>query len=399
MTGSRAVEPRVYQVLVGLALRGAEVHAIRLATRLRERGVAGGLIFNYDNEPASDARARGLEVHVVPKTRRGDPTVIPRLAGTIRRLGADLIHTHLVNGNFFGRLASLFVPGLAVISTVHNYGDALVAVRNERERRFIYQQDIWTSVLADRVIAVTESLREQLVADGMPPKRVVSILNGVDTERFDPGRVARGAFRAELGLSPETCLLASAGRLVAPKGFDRFLEVVAGLRQRGIDAAALILGDGPERESLLAQANRLGLTNHVFLPGYRDDLEQVYADIDGFVLCSETETTSLVTLEAMAMEKPAAVWAVGSLPEVLAGETAGFLVPHGDVVGLVDAVARFAADRALASAMGKAGRAIVEERFSERAQIVATVAVYGDALARRGKHFACLETAARSAAV
>ncbi|MFN7954684.1 MAG: glycosyltransferase [bacterium] len=394
MTGSRAAQPRVYQVLVGLALRGAEVHAIRLATRLSECGVAGGLIFNYDHEPAADARARGLEVHVVPKHRRGDPTVIPRLAATIRRLRADLVHTHLVNGNFFGRLASLFVPGLSVISTVHNYGDALVAVRNERERRFIYQQDIWTSVLADRVIAVTESLRDRLVADGMPPARVVAILNGVDTERFDPARVRRGAFRAELGIAPQTCLLASAGRLVPPKGFDRFLEVVAGLRQRGVDAAALILGDGPERERLLAQAQSLGLGARVFLPGYRDDLEQVYADIDGFVLCSETETTSLVTLEAMAMEKPVAVWAVGSLPEVLVGESAGFLVPHGNVGGLVDAVARFAADPARAADMGRAGRGIVEARFSERAQIAATVAVYRDALARRGKRFACFETVA-----
>lgn len=379
--------PRVYQVGVGLALRGAEVHAIRLATRLSERGVEGGLIFTYDHEPAADARRRGLEVHVVPKTRRGDPTVIPRLARLIRRLRADLIHTHLVNGNFFGRLASLFVPGLSVISTVHNYGDALVAVRSDGERRFIYRQDIWTSVLCDKVIAVTESLREQLVADGMPPARVVSILNGVDTERFDPARVTRGAVRAELGVAPGTVLLASAGRLVAPKGFDKFLRVVAGLRGKGIDAAALVLGDGPDRDALIALARELGLEGHAFFPGYRDDLEQVYADIDGFVLCSDTETTSLVTLEAMAMEKPAAVWAVGSLPEVLAGEAAGRLVPHGDVAGLVDAVASFATDSERAAAMGRAGRKLVEDRFSERVQIAQTVDVYRTALERRGKRF------------
>lgn len=379
--------PRVYQVGVGLALRGAEVHAIRLAARLRERGVAGGLIFTYDHEPAADARRRGLEVHVVPKTRRGDPTVIPRLARLIRRQRADLIHTHLVNGNFFGRLASLFVPGLSVISTVHNYGDALVAVRSDGERRLIYRQDIWTSVLCDKVIAVTESLREQLVADGMPPARVVSILNGVDTERFDPARVTRGAVRAELGVAPGTTLLASAGRLVAPKGFDKFLRVVAGLRGKGIDAAALLLGDGPDREALIALARELGLEGHAYFPGYRDDLEQVYADIDGFVLCSDTETTSLVTLEAMAMEKPAAVWAVGSLPEVLAGEEAGKLVPHGDVAGLVEAVAGFATDPARAAAMGRAGRKLVEDRFSERVQIAQTVDVYRTALERRGKRF------------
>ncbi len=385
MIAATAEPPRVYQVLVGLALRGAEVHAIRLASRLRELGCASGLIFNHDLEPAADARRRGLDVHVIQKHGRGDPTVIPRLARLLRRLRPDLIHTHLLNGNFYGRLASIFVPRLAVVSTVHNYGDAMVQVRNEGERKLIWRLDIWTSVLSDEVIAVTESLRDKLIADGLSARRVVAILNGVDTDRFDPATVKRGPARESLGVDPASFLLASAGRLVPPKGFDRFLEVVARLRERGVNASALVLGDGPEREALVALANRLGLERRAFFPGYRDDLEQLYADIDGFVLCSETETTSLVTLEAMAMEKPVAVWAVGSLPEVLAGEAAGFLVPHGDVTGLVDAVQRFATDPSRAAAMGKAGRSVVVERFSEHAQIAATVAVYRRALARHGQ--------------
>ncbi len=201
------------------------------------------------------------------------------------------------------------------------------------------------------VFVPSQSMAEALRADG-----VTTILRlwprGVDTQRFDPAKRS-GDWRARRGLADDALAIAFVSRLVKEKRLDDFVEVVARLKANGIKCRALIVGDGPERQSLIQR-----LPDGIF-EGFvvGEDLAIAYASADMFVFPSDTETFGSVTLEAMASGLPAiCADATGSRSLVVAGVT-GFLAPVGDAEAMAEAALSLARDPDLRRRMSGAARA------------------------------------------
>jgi glycosyltransferase involved in cell wall biosynthesis len=125
----------------------------------------------------------------------------------------------------------------------------------------------------------------------------------------------------------------------------------------------LIVGDGPDRAQVEAEIRRLGLAERVELAGERDDVPQLLAASDVFVLASRSEGLPVSVLEAMAAELPVAASAVGGLAELVDDGETGILVPAGDEVALAEALRRLVADPELRRKLGAAGRARAEAEF------------------------------------
>ncbi len=157
------------------------------------------------------------------------------------------------------------------------------------------------------------------------------------------------------------------GRVVPQKGFDVLLDAYALLAQARPDAPDLIIaGDGPERERLQAQVSDLGLTGRVHLIG-RADRATAVALFKGcaiFVLPSRQEPQGIVNLEAMICGKPVVAARVGGVPEVVLDGETGLLVPGEDAPAFARALEALLADPARAHALGEAGRARAEARFT-----------------------------------
>jgi glycosyltransferase involved in cell wall biosynthesis len=195
------------------------------------------------------------------------------------------------------------------------------------------------------------SMAEALIADG-----VTTTLRlwprGVDTHRFDPAKRS-GAWRARRGLADDELAIAFVSRLVKEKRLDDFVAVVTQLKARGVKCRALVVGDGPERQSLMWR-----LPDGVF-EGFivGEDLAIAYASADMFVFPSDTETFGSVTLEAMASGLPTiCADATGSRSLVISGVT-GFLAPIGDSRAMAEAALNLAGDAHLRGRMSAAARA------------------------------------------
>ena len=195
------------------------------------------------------------------------------------------------------------------------------------------------------------------------------------------GSLARaGAIRRETGAP----IVLFVGRLVPYKGVDVLLEAL-----KGVDAAAFIVGDGPQRTSLEAQAHRLGIANRVKFPGAvsEQELAALYRACHVFVLPSVTrqEAFGVVQLEAMAAGKPVISTDVGTGVAWVNrhGET-GYVVPPGDPVALREAIRRLAGDSALQKSMGDAARRRVRSSFTVERMIDDTLALYRDVMAMTG---------------
>ncbi|MCU0919102.1 MAG: glycosyltransferase [Burkholderiaceae bacterium] len=195
---------------------------------------------------------------------------------------------------------------------------------------------------ADRVFAVSESLRQVALGLGVPPERVRVVGNGVDLERFTP--VDRTQARAALGLPASAPVLVSVGGLCERKGFHRVIACLPALHDHGTPAHLLVVG-GPSPEGdmtaeLKAQVQALGLSQHVHFTGPVPpaDLHRVLSAADVFVLATRNEGWANVFLEAMACGLPVVTTAVGGNAEVVCRPELGTVVPFGDAAALTAAM-------------------------------------------------------------
>jgi colanic acid/amylovoran biosynthesis glycosyltransferase len=187
---------------------------------------------------------------------------------------------------------------------------------------------------------------------------------GVDPERFAPGVVAGGKAPGGSGGAGPVRVLA-VGRLVGGKGFALLVDAVHALVARGRDVALTVVGDGPSREHLHAQAARLGLGDRVEWVGAlgQDEIREAYARADVFCLPSFAEGVPVVLMEAMAMEVPVVATRIAGIPELIEEGESGLLVTPARADELADAIGRLVDDPALRARLGAAGRRAVLEGY------------------------------------
>ncbi len=237
----------------------------------------------------------------------------------IRGIHPDVVHTH--SGVWYKATLAARMAGVArVIHTEHgrHFPDPWRA-------RFF---DGLAARRTDVAVAVSESVRDKLesgVVRGVC--RVQVVLNGVDTERYQP-IPDTGRIRNELGIARDVPILGSIGRLELIKGYDVMVEAFARMRAAGrADGALIIAGDGGQRPALQRQIADLGLSGKVHLLGWRDDVNDLLSAFDLFTMSSRSEGTSVSLLEAMSSGLCPVVTDVGGNAAVLGAELAHRLVP------------------------------------------------------------------------
>jgi glycosyltransferase involved in cell wall biosynthesis len=242
--------------------------------------------------------------------------------------------------------------------------------------RLVYAK--WT----DRVIAISEAVREALVKFGLPPERVPLVPSGIEVERFDPDRDARSA-RALVGFPEVGEDLLCVASLHPRKDHETLLRAFAGLRSRRPGVRLHLVGEGPRRARLEDFASRLGLDGHARFLGRRSDVPDLLAAADLFVLTPRFEGLGVAALEAMAAGRAVVATAVGGLRESVRDRETGRLVPPGDPEAVARALEELLADAAMRARLGRAARKWVEDRYSADEMARSTAAVYEEVLARR----------------
>ncbi len=343
---------------VGGVAGGGEMVAAQLAERL-DRVRFRSVVFCLQ-EPgwvARDLESRGLKVVVFDAGEGVKPALVGRLWRALRRERVDVVHCHNTMPLLYGGMAAEgpFRRRPALLMTKHG----MTFWRG-------WRQGTVARALLRRasVVAVSGEIRSALVGGAWAGAgQVRTILNGIDPERYRPGE-GRDATRRELGWPADEFVAGLVARLSPEKDHATLLRAAARLRESAPRAHLAVIGDGPLRQALEAQASELRLEGYCRFLGEREDVPRLLAGLDAFVLSSTREGTPLTLLEAMAAEVPTVTTAVGGMPDVVLDGETGLLVPPGDHEALAAALARLAVDAAERRRMGRAGRRRVVEQYS-----------------------------------
>ena len=229
-----------------------------------------------------------------------------------------------------------------------------------------------TASRVDAYVAVASAVASALISDGAEVERVHTIPNGIDIE-------ALRALAAEPvpQLPPGHPLVVCAARLEEVKGVEYLVRAAADLPE----AVVAITGTGPLDSHLREVAVALGVAERVTFLGRVPLVAPVLAAADIVVLPSLSEGLPTVALEAMALARPVVATRVGGTPEAVEDGVTGLLVEPRDPAALAGAIRRLAADPEFARALGEAGAARAEERFTSARMVDGYAALIADLVA------------------
>jgi glycogen(starch) synthase len=270
--------------------------------------------------------------------------------------------------------------GVPLVATVH----ATEAGRHQGwlpgdMNRTIHTVEWWLTYEARRVVTCSEYMRWEVTRlFDLPVDKVTPVPNGVDHAAPHHDGTAVATVRERYGEVP---LLLFAGRLVYEKGLQDVLGALPRLRRRHPGLKLLVAGEGPEGDTLRAQARRLRLGKAVDWLGFvpAGELAVLTAAADCAIVPSIYEPFGMVALEAAAAGTPLVVADTGGLREFVRHGVTGLRFTPGDVAGLADAVTLLLRDEVLAHRLARAGRAALAD-YAWPAIAARTVAEYGRAI-------------------
>jgi glycosyltransferase involved in cell wall biosynthesis len=212
-----------------------------------------------------------------------------------------------------------------------------------------------------------------------------TVHNGIDLAHFD-SEVDGGKIRSEFKVSKDTKLIGTVGHLAPLKGFEELIEATTKVTREGFNIKLAIVGEAIYPNSQIYKQNLLslvyskGLKDKIIFTGYRENIPELLASFDLFVLPSRSEGFGRVNLEAMAMGKPVVSTNVGGIPEVVLDGVTGILVAPGNPKDLAHGILRMLSDSHLRESMGQEGRRRVEEHFTLQAHVQRIERIYAEVL-------------------
>jgi N-acetyl-alpha-D-glucosaminyl L-malate synthase BshA len=335
---------------LALAKRGHSVHFIAYTMPFRLGDYADNVYFH--------------EVSVIDypvfNYRPATLSLAAKMAEITVREKLDLLHVHYaVPYSICAHLAQEMVGGkIKTLTTLH--GTDITLVGADHSLRDITRFAIASS---DAVTAVSKYLRERTAREFDLDIPIEVIPNFVDTSRFKPA-TDDCPLKRDRFVKPDEKIVMHISNFRSLKRCHDVVQIFANVRKK-IPAKLILVGSGPELAEAKSQADRLEVMDSTWIIGRQEAIENLLPLADVLLLTSETESFSLVTLEAMSCAVPTVTTNVGGLPEVALQGRTGFLDEVGDIKAMTGHVLQILQDPDLAGKMGQAGRDRARKSFQQ----------------------------------
>lgn len=361
----------------GPSYGGALTDLLNIVSRLDVTRYAAMVLLSRGTEPLPILSALGVEAIrlPLPAFRKGKsipllPWAVLRLWRVLRASGSALVH---VNDADDAAIASVACRLAGVPCVVHARSE--MAPQKFRKLRLQW---------ADLLVTVSEGVRRQAIAGGMPKERVVTVYSGIDSRKVQ-GASDGQRIRRAYGISAGSLVVGSVGNIAPIKGYETLIAAMATVQQEIDQVVCLIVGadDRGLKKELERMGQSLGLGGRLHFAGFQKAVEPYLDAMDLFVLASVREGFGIALLEAMTRGKPVVATAVSGPCEIVEDGRTGLLVPPRDPDALAKALLDLLRDPARRAHMGSAGQERIKTVFSQESQMRTLTGLYDQLLARR----------------
>lgn len=353
----------ILQIVSSSRTSGAEKHVIVLSERLQQRGHRVTALCPPGGWLPERLRAAGVAVVERPMHGKQFMPAILSVARSSRRERYDLIHTHLTCATYLGFMAG-FVNRLPVVTSVHVLTHDLVYRRLFPRKR-------------NRIVTVSDFVRDSLVNQGIPAQGVKTIYNGTEfcannemltTPHAD--NLSELPVRAELSVPPNAELVGLFARVDEFKGHPVLVQAMRRIVDVRPNAYFVCVGsvEPAMQKSLWESAAKDNVAERMRFTGVRDDVQRLLGAMDVVTLPSRYEMCSMAIIEAMAMGKPVVATRAGGNPELIADNETGVLIERNPDA-LADALITLLSSPSRRLAMGEAARQRAATHFSANVMV------------------------------
>lgn len=326
-----------------------------------------------------------LESSTRSRSIAADVRAAEELLSWIRNERPDIVHTHNPKPGVYGRVVSGLARVPLVVNTVHG----LYATEDDplTKKAAVYSLERLAASFSDIELVQNVEDLATLRKLGVPGRKLQLLGNGIDLQRFSPGRIPdsrRQTIRQELGANVESVVITAIGRLVREKGYLELFEAAARVMAKHPNALFAIVGPpDPAKQDGISDAEIAEAVNTgIRFLGHRHDVEDIYAASDIYVLASHREGFPRSAMEAAAMGLPVIATNIRGCRQVVDHELTGLLVAVRDVGALAAAVSRLVRDGQSRLDLGARGRLKALSEFDQERVIDRTLRVYEQGLVR-----------------
>lgn len=271
-------------------------------------------------------RAQRLGINTVHFSNRMKMSIplMQKMKNYIKKEQIDIIHTHGPRANVYANLLKKMTP-FTWVSTVHSdpFHDFM---GKGRYGNFLSRVNVHALKNSDRIIAISDAFRTNLINAGFHDQRIVTALNGIDFNKNLPQQ----AKRTDYGFSKDDFIIVMVARLEPIKGHDIALKAFSELVEKHPECQLVLLGEGSLLTNLKLLANDLNISNNVHFMGHQQQVDPFYQFADITMLTSYSESFPLVLLESARAKKPTISTDVGGVSQLIEGRQHGWKVSPGD---------------------------------------------------------------------
>jgi len=351
--GTGVKKIKILHLVSTLDIGGVQKQIVEVIKRLE-----GEKFSNYVGSFSSGFLVEALKKINIPsvifrRDFRFDPFLPFRIALYLKKEKVDILHTYLFTANTWGRLGGIIARTPVIVASERN----AIPWKNSLH---IFLDSI-LSLFTSRIVACSSAIRELNLRKGFIKEEKISVIyNGVDTEKFKPGKKKKS--RKELALPENALIIGSAGRLHWCKGYRFLLEAVNSLKNTYPHLYLMLVGEGEERKNLEKLVERLDLRERVIFTGEVEEVLPFIQSWDVGVFPSLHEGFGISIAETMACGIPVIASRTGGIPEVVG--KAGIMVERGNSCQLAKAIEKLIGSPSLRETLGKEGRKRIEKYFS-----------------------------------
>ncbi len=357
---------KIALILGDATITGAPMHSLQIAQAIKNQYEVliicphGPIVKRFESE--------NIEVKQVAMKGPFDRSSSAKIRDLLEEFSPDIAHFHGTRAGWLGLLATRSQKKFKKIYTEHlwtkNYHLSNPAYEEFQKRGMKF-----LSRYSDKIIAVSEAVKDFLVSNGYEKNKIALIPNGVDDEYLKISPIKKPA--------SAPIILGSVGSLNNQKNFRMMIKAfyLVKAERPDLNIYLQIIGEGPLRKNLIEMVNRhKNIQGLVDFAGRVDDLKERYQHFSIFINCSLSESFGLAVGEAMAVGLPVIASKIPALEELV--DNAGILVNPKDRDDIKNAILKLIDDESLRHELGLKGKKRIENKFSSKVMIDKTLELY-----------------------